>query len=152
MAKGQATDLTTLVVWLFIAVTPVIYWAVLFFVVNIQGFKPAAFDAENFRYLLIVLYAAAAISGFISHKVYVSGSGIYPSDEARRAQRFTRFIIAWALAESIAIYGLVLALIRADLVLYYPLGLASLLILIGQRPTKKPTATGRSLRSYMDGE
>ncbi len=138
------------IIWLAMAITPVIYWGVLFFLINIQGFSPPGLAPESFRYLLIGLWAAAAVSAVVSYKIYGSVSGLNPRQEDYRSKRLNRMIIAWALAESIAVYGLVLALIRADTILYYPLGLASLIIIVCERPAREAPVGPRSPRSYPD--
>ncbi len=95
-----------------------------------SGSLQASMGAEQARILTIVLGALGAaelIGVFIFRGRALEAVKTKPDP---MAAYFVISIISWALTEAVAIYGLVLTIVRADVTFFYPFGGASLLVML----------------------
>ena len=136
MAKSSTQNPTRLI-WLTLLTSQIIY-----VVVGLTQSGAAGTSLSNERIFPIILGVVAIVTGGAAHFLWrrATGSSL-PIHQAKRQtpqQAFIFFLLAWVLDESIAIYGLVLALLGlpASIWLAFSGGGAALLLL--HRPVGPP--------------
>jgi hypothetical protein len=129
---------TTRMIWIALLFSQAVYIAVAFLRPGLVGTS----FADN-RIFSAALALVAVITAGMAHMFWrrASGQGL-PFHEARGhdpAQSIPLFILAWVLDESIAIYGLVQALMGIPPEIWLLFSLAGAVLLIMHRPVE-PTA------------
>lgn len=130
---------TFLLLWAALAVSQVIY----LFVpappregaANLSDVLPIALGAVAFAQCVGIV-ALLRIRAFGP----IQRGGLDPTSKEGAAQLFTTLILAWVLAESAAIYGLVLRFLGFDLLYSTPLSAAGALLLFLGRPWQSKLA------------
>jgi F0F1-type ATP synthase membrane subunit c/vacuolar-type H+-ATPase subunit K len=92
--------------------------------------------------LSLALGLVAVVSGGVAHVIWRRASGanlsLHEFSNRQPAQMFPLFIMAWSIDESIAIYGLVQALLGISTLIWLPFSLAGALLLMLHRPVEPP--------------
>jgi hypothetical protein len=88
--------------------------------------------------LPIAFGVVAGATGIAAHPLWRRASGAgraLPADPPEAAAAFTFFLLAWVLDESIAVYGLLLALLAFSPVSWSPFSAAALALMLVHRPS-----------------
>ena len=102
-----------MVVWLAITASPFIYGGVLWFILSSESWHPIEMNPQTLKYLTFGLYGTAVVLGIVSYKIFdAAGSSVARprrsfGGEAKAPEPALnpRMVIAWAVAEAVAIEG-----------------------------------------------
>ncbi len=136
----QTTPLNKInrIIWLALLASQAVYIAV---ALLHPGFGDSNL-AEN-RVFSIALAIVAVVSGGMAHFFWRRASGaslaLHEISSRSPAQTFPLYIQAWVIDESIAIYGLVQALLGISITIWVPFSVAGALLLIIHRPVEPTT-------------
>lgn len=125
------------IVWIAM-ILPVLFYGGLLYFMAANSWEPGGREAAPA--IQWVLAAMALVSAGVStyfHRSRAAPETVLPQaeDEAAAVGRFmANYITAWAMAESVAIFGLVLSFLSQQASFYFPFGVAALVLLAFQRP------------------
>lgn len=144
------TNQPLLIVWSALAVSQVIYLLVPAPPARTASTLPDAFPMALGT---VALLEAVGIVALLRVRAFapVQSGRIDPTSKSGAAQLFTSLILAWVLAESIAIYGLVLRFLHFSSTAWAPFAAAGAFLLILGRPwhpkLRKPVSSSDIARS-----
>src|SRR5262245_30697563 len=102
---------------------------------------------------IVAVLQAILIAGLLQLRAFkpIQAGQLDPTSKAGAAQLFTTLMIAWVLAESVAIYGLVLRFLQFPLTTSLPFSLAGAFLLFLGRPwnsrLRRPESAAELARS-----
>lgn len=152
MAQSRSTTSQLSMIWSAMVSSVVLY--VFVAVALFRDGSPADPD-PTLRLVLSSAAAVAALASFWWRRTQVAGFGGGPTAPARTAQAgeppdvvrlTTACVVAWALSESVAIFGLVLAFLGRNALEAVPFAVASLGLFVLHRPAVwLPSEAGREI-------
>lgn len=137
-----AAQKTARVIWLALSAVVFIYGGLLV-MLSRNTWEPGGQEvAPMIQWALAFAALASAGASMFFHRVQYSPEKVVSragSEESRAAAEFqTGHIVAWAQAESVAVFGLVLAFLGQQLSFYLPFALVALTLLAAERPDVAP--------------
>jgi F0F1-type ATP synthase membrane subunit c/vacuolar-type H+-ATPase subunit K len=141
---------TFVVIWVVLAVSQALY---LFVPAPARENATTLPDAFPIALAAVALIQAGGIVALLRARAFapVQTGRIDPASKSGAAQLFTTLILAWVLAESVAIYGLVLRFMHFSLPYSAPFSAAGAFLLFVGRPwhpsLRKPDSTVELARS-----
>jgi hypothetical protein len=124
-------------VWLLLLASQAVYIAVALLHPGL-----GATDLAENPIFSVALALVAVVSGGMAHILWRRASGanlsLHEFSSRHPVQMFPLFIMAWSIDESIAIYGLVQALLGISIMIWLPFSLAGALLLMLHRPIEPP--------------